>query len=45
MGAFCHHIEVFAARPHLWLATWGDDLDAVQRFEGPWREMLDRVIS
>jgi uncharacterized protein YndB with AHSA1/START domain len=37
-------IEVFAARPHLWLAAWGEARDAVTRFEGPWREMLDRVL-
>jgi uncharacterized protein YndB with AHSA1/START domain len=37
-------IEVFAARPHLWLAAWGEGRDAVARFEGPWREMLERVL-
>jgi uncharacterized protein YndB with AHSA1/START domain len=37
-------IEVFAARPHLWLAAWGDDREQVARFEAPWREMLARAL-
>jgi hypothetical protein len=37
-------IEVFAARPHLWLAAWGDDREQITRFEAPWREMLARVL-
>lgn len=37
-------IEVFAARPHLWLAAWGEGRDAVARFEKPWRQMLERVL-
>ena len=37
-------IEVFAARVHLWLAAWGEGRDAVVRFEGPWRQMLERVL-
>jgi uncharacterized protein YndB with AHSA1/START domain len=37
-------IEVFGARPHLWLAAWGEDREAVARFEAPWREMLSRVL-
>ncbi len=37
-------IEVFAARPHLWLAAWGEGRDAVARFEKPWRQMLEKVL-
>jgi uncharacterized protein YndB with AHSA1/START domain len=37
-------IEVFAARPHLWLATWRDAA-AVQPFETPWRRMLEDLLT
>lgn len=37
-------IEVFAGSPHLWLATWGGDHAAVDRFEAPWRDMLSRLF-
>jgi len=37
-------VEVFAARPHLWLATWRGDPAAVDRFKEPWRKMLERLF-
>ena len=37
-------VEVFAARPHLWLATWKGDTAAVDRFKEPWRRMLERLF-
>ncbi len=37
-------IEVFAARAHLWLATWGGVTAAVDRLKEPWRQMLERLF-
>jgi uncharacterized protein YndB with AHSA1/START domain len=37
-------VEVFAARPHLWLAAWKGDPAAVERFKEPWRRMLERLF-
>jgi len=37
-------IEVYAARPHLWLAVWGDDGSRLERYEAMWRDALARIL-
>lgn len=37
-------VEVYAGRPHLWLAVWGRKAGTLARYEKRWREMLARVL-
>jgi uncharacterized protein YndB with AHSA1/START domain len=45
LGDGIFRIEVFAARPHLWLAVWGRGPEALAPFEARWRGALDRVFT
>jgi len=36
-------VEVYAGRPHLWLAVWGKDGSTLSRYEARWRDALARA--
>jgi uncharacterized protein YndB with AHSA1/START domain len=37
-------VEVYAGRPHLWLAAWRGDGSALARYEARWRQALARAL-
>jgi uncharacterized protein YndB with AHSA1/START domain len=44
LGDGLFRIEVYAARPHLWLAVWNGNRGVLDGIEARWRQMLERLF-